>query len=77
MEFLKWLFMGTSGAYASRRLVAAHRGWRCEALSERRILLPVGYFHLVFTLPGPIADIAYHNKPRSTVCCLPRRLKPR
>src|SRR5205823_4156679 len=25
-------------------------------------LLPVGYFHLVFTLPGPIADIAYHNK---------------
>jgi hypothetical protein len=22
-------------------------------------LLPVGYFHLVFTLPGPIADIAY------------------
>jgi len=21
-----------------------------------------GYFHLVFTLPGPIADIAYHNK---------------
>jgi hypothetical protein len=25
-------------------------------------LLPVPYFHLVFTLPGPIADIAYHNK---------------
>jgi hypothetical protein len=25
-------------------------------------LLPVGYFHLVFTLPAPIADIAYHNK---------------
>ena len=25
-------------------------------------LLPVGYFHLVFTLPGPIADIAYQNK---------------
>jgi len=24
--------------------------------------LPVGYFHLVFTLPGPIADIAYQNK---------------
>jgi hypothetical protein len=22
----------------------------------------VGYFHLVFTLPGPIADIAYQNK---------------
>jgi hypothetical protein len=25
-------------------------------------LLPVGYFHLVFTLPAPIADIAYQNK---------------
>jgi len=25
-------------------------------------LLPVGYFHLVFTLPGPIADIAHQNK---------------
>src|ERR1700738_3904749 len=25
-------------------------------------LLPVPYFHVVFTLPGPIADIAYRNK---------------
>jgi hypothetical protein len=25
-------------------------------------VLPVPYFHLVFTLPGPIADIAYQNK---------------
>ena len=34
-----------------------------EWLAEREVeLLPVGYFHLVFTLPGPIADIAYHNK---------------
>src|SRR3981189_1081636 len=23
---------------------------------------PSGYFHVVFTLPGPIADIAYQNK---------------
>jgi hypothetical protein len=22
----------------------------------------VGYFHVVFTVPAPIADIAYHNK---------------
>ena len=22
----------------------------------------MGYFHVVFTLPGPIADIAYQNK---------------
>ncbi len=25
-------------------------------------MLPVGYFHVVFTLPGQIADIAYQNK---------------
>src|SRR6187397_1533711 len=25
-------------------------------------LLPVGYFHVVFTLPVEIADIAFHNK---------------
>jgi hypothetical protein len=31
---------------------------------ERRAadLLPVPYYHVVFTLPAPIADIAYHNK---------------
>ncbi len=25
-------------------------------------LLPVEYYHVVFTLPGPVGDIAYHNK---------------
>ena len=25
-------------------------------------LLPVSYFHVVFTLPSAISDIAYHNK---------------
>jgi len=25
-------------------------------------LLPVEYYHLVFTLPAPISDLAYHNK---------------
>jgi hypothetical protein len=34
-----------------------------EWLEEREAkLLPVPYFHLVYTLPGPIADIAYQNK---------------
>jgi Putative transposase/Transposase zinc-binding domain len=37
----------------------AAKEWLAEREAE---LLPVGYFHLVFTLPGPIADIAYHNK---------------
>ena len=38
---------------------AAARHWLAERETE---LLPVGYFHLVFTLPAPIADIAYQNK---------------
>ncbi len=39
-------------------LVAA-RAW----LEQREAdLLPVGYFHVVFTPPVEIADIAFHNK---------------
>ena len=37
----------------------AAKQWLAEREAE---LLPTGYFHLIFTLPGPIADIAYHNK---------------
>jgi hypothetical protein len=38
---------------------AAAREW----LDARRgDLLPVEYFHVVFTLPAPVAAIAYHNK---------------
>jgi hypothetical protein len=34
-----------------------------EWLEARRTdLLPVEYFHVVFTLPAPVAAIAYHNK---------------
>jgi hypothetical protein len=38
---------------------AAARQWLAEREAE---LLPVPYFHVVFSLPGQIADIAYHNK---------------
>src|SRR5438309_10615237 len=38
---------------------AAAKEWLADRQAE---LLPVPYFHVVFTLPGPIADIAYHNK---------------
>jgi hypothetical protein len=38
---------------------AAARTWLAEREAD---LLPVGYFHVVFTLPAEIADIAYHNK---------------
>ena len=37
---------------------AAHR-WLEARQTE---LLPVEYFHVVFTLPAPISDIAYQNK---------------
>jgi hypothetical protein len=32
-------------------------------------LLPVDYFHLVFTLPDAIADIAHQNKVTIYGCC--------
>src|SRR5438128_7494719 len=38
---------------------AAAKEWLAERAAE---LLPVPYFHLVFTLPAAIADIAYQNK---------------
>jgi Putative transposase/Transposase zinc-binding domain len=38
---------------------AAARDWLAERQAE---LLPVPYFHLVFTLPAAIGDIAYQNK---------------
>jgi len=43
---------------------------KCQASAARRWLearqadlLPVEYYHVVFTLPGPISDIAWYNKP--------------
>jgi predicted Zn-ribbon and HTH transcriptional regulator len=38
---------------------AAAREWMAAREAE---LLPVPYFHVVFTLPSTISDIAYHNK---------------
>src|SRR6266581_6053643 len=38
---------------------AAARQWLAE---REAYLLPVGYFHVVFTLPAAIAPIAYQNK---------------
>jgi hypothetical protein len=42
---------------------------KCQASAARRWLeagqadlLPVDYYHVVFTLPAPISDIAYYNK---------------
>jgi len=38
---------------------AAAREWMAAREAE---LLPVSYFHVVFTVPAAIGDIAYHNK---------------
>jgi len=38
---------------------AAAKDWLAEREAD---LLPVPYYHVVFTLPAPIADIAYQNK---------------
>jgi hypothetical protein len=38
---------------------AASRQWLAEREAE---LLPVDYFHIVYTLPAPLRDIAYQNK---------------
>ena len=51
---------------------AAAKQWLAERAAE---LLPVGYFHVVFTLPAPIAEIAYQNKTAIYGLC--SRLRPR
>jgi hypothetical protein len=38
---------------------AAARRWLAARVAD---LLPVEYYHVVFTLPAPIAEIAYYNK---------------
>jgi hypothetical protein len=38
---------------------AAARTWLAEREAD---LLPVGYFHVVFTLPAEVADVSFHNK---------------
>src|SRR5215210_985832 len=38
---------------------AAAREWLAERQAD---LLPVGYFHVVFTLPAEVAAVAFHNK---------------
>ena len=45
--------------HCPKRQGAAARDWLAAREAD---LLPVGYFHLVFTLPAEIAPIAYQNK---------------
>src|SRR6201981_3543068 len=46
-------------ATARSARVRSAKKWLANREAE---LLPVPYYHLVFTLPAPIADIAYYNK---------------
>jgi hypothetical protein len=43
----------------ARSARARQRAWLAEREAD---LLPAGYFHVVFTLPAEVADIAYQNK---------------
>jgi hypothetical protein len=45
--------------HCPRCQAAAAKEWLADRQAE---LLPVPYFHVVFTLPKPIADIAYQNQ---------------
>ena len=47
-----------TGTVRSARAAAA-KEWLADRQAE---LLPVPYYHVVFTMPAPIADIAYYNK---------------
>ena len=48
---------------------AAARTWLAEREAD---LLPVGYFHVVFTLPAEVADIAFQNKAVGLRPAVPR-----
>ncbi len=51
---------------------ATARDWLAARNAE---LLPVPYYHLVFTLPAAISTIAYPTRLWSTTCCSELRLK--
>ena len=45
--------------HCPKRQAAAAKQWLAEREAE---LLPVPYYHVVFTLPAPIGALAFHNK---------------
>ena len=55
--------MGTLRRNEAVPQIEGYRIGGVQWLTGRRAeLLPVPYFHVVFTLPRPIAEIAYQNK---------------
>ncbi len=57
--YLRVAYNSCRNRHCPKCQAAAARAWLAERKAD---LLPVGYFHVVFTLPGEIADIAWQNK---------------
>jgi Transposase zinc-binding domain len=63
--YLRVAYNSCRNRHCPKCQAAAARAWLAERKAD---LLPVGYFHVVFTLPAEIADIAWHNK--AVICDL-------
>jgi hypothetical protein len=57
--YLRVAYNSCRNRHCPKCQAAAARTWLAERKAD---LLPVGYFHVVFTLPTEIADIAWQNK---------------
>jgi hypothetical protein len=57
--YLRVAYNSCRNRHCPKCQAAAAKAWLAERKAD---LLPVGYFHVVFTLPAEIADIAWQNK---------------
>src|ERR1700674_131882 len=57
--YLRVAYNSCRNRHCPKCQAAAARAWLAERQAD---LLPVGYFHVVFTLPAEVADIAWQNK---------------
>jgi hypothetical protein len=57
--YLRVAYNSCRNRHCPKCQAAAARAWLAERKAD---LLPVGYFHVVFTLPAQVSDIAWQNK---------------
>jgi hypothetical protein len=57
--YLRVAYNSCRNRHCPKCQAAAARAWLAERKAD---LLPVGYFHVVFTLPSEVADVAWQNK---------------
>ena len=57
--YLRVAYNSCRNRHCPKCQAAAARTWLAERKAD---LLPVGYFHVVFTLPAEVADVAWQNK---------------